>query len=500
MTSREPPRVLCVTPELAPWAKSGGLGDVSAALPVALRASGVDARLLVPAYPGLRAACKGARPVAADLHFDGDFAPARLLFAELPATAPLFLIDCPPCYERPGGVYQDGQGRDWPDNHLRFGLLSRIAALLGSADTPLDWMPDVVQCHDWPAGLAPAYLNFARPPRSASLMTIHNAAFQGIFPPATLSALGLPPQAFSSEGVEYYGNLSFLKAGIHYADRISTVSPTYAREIQTPELGCGMDGLLRHRSPHLSGILNGIDTTVWDPATDPLLAQRYDAAHLTRKRANKLALQARFGFEVYEEIPLLGVVSRVVQQKGLDLLAQIVPRLAAHPVQLVVLGAGEPELERVWRALAEEYRRQVAVTIGYDEALAHVVEAAADIFVMPSRFEPCGLNQLYSMRYGTPPVVRATGGLADTVTDCNAHTLADGTATGFVFHEPTGAALYGAIDWALAARNDSAAWRALQLNGMRKDFSWQAPARRYAELYYALIAERTAPGGSSPAD
>jgi starch synthase len=459
---------------------------------VALRAIGVDARILVPAYPGLRAACKGARPVADDLHFDGELAPARLLSAELPGMAPLFIIDCPACYERPGGAYQDEEGRDWPDNHLRFGLLSRVAALLGSADTPLGWMPDVVHCHDWPAGLAPAYLSFARAPRSASLMTIHNAAFQGIFPAATLSALGLPPQAFSSEGVEYYGNLSFLKAGIYYADRISTVSPTYAREIQTPEVGCGMDGLLRHRSRQLSGILNGIDAAVWDPATDPALPQRYDAVHLARKRANKLALQERFGIEANGNIPLLGVVSRLVQQKGLDLLAQIVPRLAAHPVQFIVLGAGEPELERAWRALAERYPRQLVVVIGYDEALAHLIEAAADIFIMPSRFEPCGLNQLYSMRYGTPPVVRATGGLADTVTDCNARTLADGTATGFVFHEPAAAALLAAIDRALAARNDPATWRALQVNGMRRDFSWQASAQCYAELYVAIGAERSA--------
>jgi starch synthase len=481
-------RVLCVTPELAPWAKSGGLGDVSSALPLALREIGFDARILVPAYSALRAACRAAQPVCHETRFPGQFEPARLLTADLPGAAPLILVDCPPYYERAGGPYQDTEGRDWPDNHLRFGLLSRVAALLGSAEAPLEWMPDVVHCHDWPAGLAPAYLHFASAARSATLMTIHNAAFQGIFPAATLAALGLPARAYSVEGVEYYGNLSFLKAGIHYADWISTVSPTYAREIQTPELGCGMDGLLRHRRARLSGILNGIDTARWNPATDPALPERYDAGRLARKRANKLALQKRFGIETGANLPLLGVVSRLVHQKGLDLLAEIVPRLVEHPAQLVVLGTGEPEIERTWRALAQSHPRQLALVIGYDEALAHFIEAAADIFIMPSRFEPCGLNQLYSMRYGTPPVVRATGGLADTVVDCNPTSLADGTATGFIFHKPAPADLWAAIERALTALKDAAAWRAIQLNGMRRDFSWQASAQRYAELYRAMVA------------
>lgn len=489
MDRSEPLRVLYVTPELAPWAKSGGLGDVSAALPMALRALGVDVRTLVPGYPGVRSACAGAS-TAADLRFDGELAPARLLACNPPDAASLYIIDCPPYYDRPGNAYQDAAGSDWPDNWLRFGLLSRVAALLGSASTPLDWVPDIVHCQDWPAGLAPAYLSFAPAPRSATLMTIHNAAFQGIFPAVALPALGVPREAYASGGIEYYGKLSFLKAGIHYADALTTVSPTYAREIQTPELGCGMDGLLRHRKTRLAGIVNGIDASAWNPATDAELPRRYDAASLELKSANRPSLQRRVGLEVDDAIPLLAIVSRLVHQKGLDLLVEIVPRLMAHPAQLVVLGTGEPQLERALRALAERFPRRVAVVIGYDESLAHLIKAAADIFLMPSRFEPCGLSQLYSMRYGTPPVVHATGGLIDTVTDCSERTLADGTATGFVFLEPTAAALLAAIERALAARRDTATWRKLQMNSMRRDFSWRASAQRYLDLFHTLAARR----------
>lgn len=491
MASRQRPvRVLFVTPELAPWAKSGGLGDVSAALPAALRGIGVDVRVLVPAYPALRAAFKNARAVTDVLNLGGALAPARLLAAGHDAALPLFLLESPGYYQRQGDAYQDASGRDWPDNHLRFGLLSRCAALLGSKDTPLRWKPHVVHCHDWPSGLAPAYLSYSDGARSATLMTIHNVAFQGIFPAATVPALGMPPESFSVEGVEYYGKLSFLKAGIYYADRISTVSPTYAREIQTDELGFGMGGLIRRRGRQLTGILNGIDSAAWDPAADRLIAKRFDYSRIGRKPANKLALQRRLRLKPGERLPLLGVVSRLTHQKGLDLLVELVPRFVTHPAQLVVLGTGEPRLEAAFRNLAERFPQQVAAVIGYDEPLAHLIEAGADIFIMPSRYEPCGLGQFYSMRYGTPPVVRATGGLADTVADCNERTLADGTATGFVFDEPVASALLTAIERALDARADTATWRTLQKNGMNRDFSWRGSARRYLELFKTLIAER----------
>lgn len=487
MHKRQSARVLFVTPEIAPWAKSGGLGDVSAALPAALREIGVDARVLVPAYPSVRAAFKSAKPVTDALILGGAFAPARLLAAHV-AAVPLLFIECPGYYERQGSAYQDPGGRDWPDNHLRFGLLSRVAALLGSEDSPLDWRPHVVHCHDWPSGLAPAYLNYLDGARSATLMTIHNVAFQGIFPAATLPVLGLPPQSFSVEGVEYYGKLSFLKAGIYYADGISTVSPTYAREIQTDELGFGMGGLLRLRSLRLTGILNGIDTAVWDPAVDALIAQRFDLAHLERKTANKLALLRQLHLEPDTNLPLLGVVSRLTHQKGLDLLTRIVPRIVAHPAQLVVLGSGEPRLEKALRKLAKRFPQRVAAVIGYDESLAHLIEAGADIFLMPSRYEPCGLNQMYSLRYGTPPVVRATGGLADTVVDCTPLSLKDGSATGFAFEPLNTGSLHQAIERALAAWHNKPMWRTLQKNGMTRDYGWRKAAREYCRLYRALMA------------
>ena len=486
-------RVLFVTPELAPWVKSGGLGDVSAALPAALRAIGIDVRVLVPAYPPLRAACADVRPVTETLRLGGAFAPAKLLAAQ-PGAVPLILVECAACYERKGGAYQDFRGKDWPDNALRFGLLSRVAARLGADDTPLHWKPHVVHCHDWPAGLAPAYLRHAGGARSATLMTIHNVAFQGLFPLAAGTALGLPPQSFSMDGVEFHGRLSFLKAGIVYADRISTVSPTYAREIQTDEMGCGLGGLLRHRSRDLVGILNGIDAGVWNPATDAVIAQRYDRAHLQRKAANKRALQRKLGLAPQGGIPLLGVVSRLTHQKGLDLLLEIAASVIGYPAQLAVLGSGESALETALRELAARFPGRAGCVIGYDEALAHLIEAGADIFVMPSRYEPCGLNQMYSMRYGTIPVVRATGGLADTVTDCNEHTLANGSATGFAFREPAPLALLAAIRRALEAWSDQAGWRRLQENGMARDFGWQASARRYVELYEALAAGARAAG------
>lgn len=483
---RNPMRVLFVTPELAPWMKSGGLGDVSAALPPALRRAGIDARILLPAYPPLRAAFKDAVAVTAELELGGAFARTRLLAVERGRMVPLFLIDCPDYYQRDGNAYGDADGRDWPDNHLRFGLLSRFASLLGSAESPLGWKPHVVHCHDWPAGLTPAYLHYADDPCSTTLMTIHNLAFQGIFPASTLRELDLPQHAYAIEGVEYYGNLSFLKAGIHFADRISTVSPTYALEIQTAELGCGMEGLLRRRTHDLTGILNGIDTAVWDTACDPLIARQYDISRLEHKSANKLALVNRFRLDPSPDLPLLGVVSRLTQQKGMDLLAEIVPHMIAHPTQLVVLGTGEAALEATFRKFAVDFPCRVAVVINYDESLAHLIEAGSDIFLMPSRFEPCGLNQLYSMRYGTPPVVHATGGLSDTVTDCTPAALEAGTATGFVCRQLDANSLQKTIGRALASWRDKSLWRTLQRNGMARDLSWKHAAQEYRALYRLL--------------
>lgn len=485
MTSRSL-RVLFVSSEAAPLIKTGGLADVSAALPGALRRIGVDARLLLPGYPQVLAALPHAR-YATDLHGFNGLPPARLLAAELPNGVPLWVIECAELYQRGGGPYQDDARLDWPDNAQRFGLLSRVAALLGCADTPLSWHPDVVHCNDWQAGLAPAYLHFARG-AAPSMMTIHNLAFQGIFPPHSVQALGLPPACFSPEGVEYYGNLSFLKAGLFYAHHITTVSPTYAQEIQHEPLGFGMQGLLAVRHDQLTGILNGIDSVDWNPATDPHLARNYDAASLGKKAANKRELQKRMGLAVDEEVPLFGVVSRFTYQKGIDVILELLPRLLEMPAQCVLLGSGEAALQQAALDLSHRHRGMLGAYIGFDEALSHLIEAGADMFLMPSRFEPCGLNQMYSQRYGTPPLVHATGGLADSVVDCSAATLADGTASGFMCTEVTPASLWGAVQRAVAAYRDRKTWRAIQKNGMAKDFGWEKSAAEYAAIYRRLVA------------
>ena len=461
-------RVLFATPECAPLTKTGGLGDVSAALPAALRALGHDVRVLLPGY----------RAVLEGLPQAGEVARLELLGAQCRVLErdDFLVIDCPTLYARDGGPYQNAQGEDWADNAQRFGLLSRVAALLGGAASPLAWRPQVVHCNDWPCGLAPVYLSFEKS-RAAAVMTVHNLAFQGTFDPSWMKPLALPAATFSIEGVEFYGRLSFLKGGLAYADAITTVSPTYAREIQTEELGCGLDGLLRARREALSGIANGVDTESWDPQRDPRIAQRYGPYTLERKSANKEALQRRLGLAFDAGRLLLGVVCRFTEQKGIDLLIAAADELLALPAQLAVLGTGERSYEAALRALAERYPGSAAVAVGFDEDLAHLVEAGADVFLMPSRFEPCGLNQMYSQRYGTPPVARATGGLMDTVSD---------DETGFLFARAEAGELAAAVRRALVAWRNPRRWREMQRRGMERDFSWAVPARQYAALYSRL--------------
>ena len=461
-------RILFVTPEYAPLTKTGGLGDVSAALPAALRELGNDVRVLLPGYTEVLAKTRPVeRATLRALGFD-----ARLL-----ETQGLWILDCPALYRREGGPYQDATGSDWGDNALRFALLSRIAALLAGATSPLAWRPDCVHCNDWPAALAAAYLAFDPDAQATSLLTVHNLAFQGNYDAALLARLELPAQSFTPEGVEFHGRLSFLKAGLAYADALTTVSPTYAREIQGEAFGCGLDGLLRRRRESLTGILNGIDTSLWNPAEDALLAAPYDAATLERKALNKQALQFRLRLKVDPQLPLLGVVSRLTQQKGSDLLAEALDDLAALPAQVALLGKGEPRIEGALQAAAGRYPGMVSVTTGFDESLAHAIEAGADLFLMPSRYEPCGLNQMYSQRYGTPPVAHATGGLIDTIEDGE---------TGFLFARPETGALLAAVRRALEQRRDSDRWRRIQRRGMQRDFSWSAAARQYAALYSRL--------------
>jgi starch synthase len=475
-------KVLLATSEIAPWVKTGGLGDVAAALPPALRRAGMDARVLVPCYPALARAFPDA-PVIAELPAAaGVFPGAALRGAVAPDGTPLLLLDCAACYAREGNPYLGADGRDWHDNAVRFGLLSYIAALLASVVSPLDWRPQILHCHDWQTALAPVYLRYSLKPAAKSILTIHNLAFQGLFGAHTLHELGLPSQAWAMDGVEYYGHLSFLKGGLQHADHITTVSPTYAREIQTDTDGMGMAGLLRYRSASLTGILNGIDDAQWNPASDPHLPVHYTSATLGDKSANKQALQRKMGLAVVDDRPLFGVVSRLSGQKGLDLLLACADALVELPAQLVVLGSGDTALEKAFRELAARHPGRVAVHIGFDEGLAHLIEAGIDVFLMPSRFEPCGLNQMYSLRYGTPPVVRATGGLADTVIDAGNKE----NGNGFVFERAEPAELLAAIRRAGALWPRPRLWRQLQKNGMAADNSWNHPAQEYVKLYRSL--------------
>ena len=475
-------KVLFATSEAVPLVKTGGLADVSGALPTALGAAGVDLRLLMPGYGPVIEWIEGRAQTVAEFGLS-PFPRARLLSAAMHSGTPLLVIDCPELYARAGGPYHQPGGDDWPDNDVRFGLLSRIAAALAHVESPLDWWPDVLHCNDWQTGLAPAYLAHQPGAHAPVLLTIHNLAYQGIFLPGSLTRVGLPWAAFRVDGVEFYGKVSFLKAGLHYADRLSTVSPTYAREIQREPLGFGLQGLLSWRSKQLTGILNGIDTGIWNPATDEMIPRRYKAATLARKNDNKRALQERFGLEPSVSTPLLGMVSRFTYQKGQDLLLAIAERVLELPAQLALLGAGDPQLENAFRDLALRHPGRVGVQVGFDESLSHLIEAGADAFLMPSRYEPSGLNQMYSMRYGTPVIAHATGGLVDTITDHSPAAVASGTASGFLFHEPAAEAFYGAIRRAVAVFHNRRVWRQMQRRGMDSDFSWDAAAASYLALY-----------------
>ncbi len=481
----KPSAILFATSEMAPRVKTGGLGDVAAALPETLRQAGHDVRVLLPAYPAMKQAFPMAEAVA-ELPALAPALPACRLLAVQAGQLPILLLDCPALFERPGNPYLDANGHDWADNATRFGLLSRVAARLGQAASPLGWQPDIVHCNDWQTALAPAWLHYEG--GAASIVTVHNIAFQGCFGQEMLGALGLPEHSWRFDHVEYHGQLSFLKAGLQLATLLSTVSPTYAREIQDEHFGYGLAPLLRHRAPSLRGILNGVDTGIWNPATDPALAAGYAANRLAAKRANKTALQAEMGLEICADRPLFGVISRLTHQKGLDLLLSIGEGLHHLPAQLVVLGSGDKAMEAGFRELAERFPGQIAVKIGFNEDLAHRIEAGADCFVMPSRFEPCGLNQMYSLRYGTPPIVRATGGLADTVVDVNDETLAERSANGFVLDGDTPHALWLTLERASRAWHDKRLWQRIQQNGMRQDFSWQNAAAEYGALYRDALA------------
>jgi starch synthase len=414
--------------------------------------------------------------------------PARLLRGRA-AGLDLLAIDAPHLYSRPSNPYGGPDGREWPDNAMRFAALGAVGAVLaqgGVAGIALD----ILHLHDWQAGLALAYLHYGGGRRPGTVMTVHNLAFQGRFPAGLLPTLGLPPSAFSIDGVEFYCDISFLKAGLLFADRITTVSPTYAAEIRSPELGMGFDGLLRTRAPVLHGILNGIDDAVWNPAADPLIVADFSVSRLEGRAADKVSLQAWFGLEARPDALLFGVISRLTWQKGLDLLLANLDALLAVGAQLVLVGSGEAGLEAGFAAAAAAHPGQVGCVIGYDEALAHQIQAGADALLVPSRFEPCGLTQLCALRYGALPVVARVGGLADTVIDANEAALGAGTGSGVQFAPVSREMLEAALHRTAALWRQKAVWRRLQHNAMRTDVSWRRPAARYAALFRALVAER----------
>jgi len=467
-----------VASEATPYAKTGGLADVASALPRALARLGHAVDLVVPRYRGVTAGERIARLAVPDVEgiVEADF------YAVEVAGARTIFVDRAAYFDRehPYGVGND----DYPDNAARFAFLARAALVWGAAARE---RYTVVHAHDWQAGLVPVLLQ-GRAAAGAlrgvpAVFTVHNLAYQGLFDASWLPRLGLGWDLMHVAALEYWGRISFLKGGIVFSRFVTAVSPQYAREIQTRELGFGFDGILRSRANDLIGILNGIDYDRWDPARDPYLTVPYDASRLEGKDAAKRLLLELVGLPAGDEDrrrPLVGLISRMVDQKGFDLLAELAGELPRLEASFVLLGTGERRYEDLWRTLAARHPDRIAVRIGFDEALAHRIEAGADLFLMPSRFEPCGLNQMYSLRYGTVPVVRATGGLADTVRDVDPAT---GEGTGFTFSEASGAALLGALGRALSVYRDRAAWRRIQAAGMRQDFSWDASARQYAGLY-----------------
>lgn len=468
-------RILMVTSEATPFAKTGGLADVLGALPQALAKLGEEVAVVLPRYASM----------------DGLTVPRRI-WRDMPLTLGRYsflagidevrhggvrylFVDIPALYNRPG-IYGDRTG-SYADNHIRFGVLNQAALAIARNI----FRPDVFHGHDWQAGLLGPYLHemFKGDPTffgAKFLLSIHNLGYQGNFAASVMPDIGLDPNLFHSEGLEFWGEVSFLKAGIVWADAITTVSPTYAREIQTPEFGFGLDGLLRPRVAKISGILNGVDYGEWNPETDPHLPARYSAQNLAGKRISKLALLQELGLPLDRERPLIGVISRFAGQKGFDLLPTIVAELMELDFALVVLGNGEAPIEEMFLSLADQNPQKVAVRIGYDNALAHCIEGAADMFLMPSRYEPCGLNQMYSLRYGTVPIVRATGGLEDSVDE----------STGFKFGPYTPEALLECVIEALAAFRDLPTWRERMRRGMAKDFSWDVAAAGYQKLYKSL--------------
>ena len=474
-------RVLAVASEVFPFVKTGGLADVVGALPGALKAHDVEMRVMVPGYPAVKAALTNGEAVHIFAELQGG---AATLLAGTARGLDLLVLDAPHLFDRPGNPYLGPTGADWPDNWRRFAALSFAAAEVGRGRI-VAFVPDVVHCHDWQAALAAVYLRYSDRAGAKAIVTIHNLAFQGNFGASVFASLGLPAAAFSIAGVEYYGGVGYLKGGLQLADAITTVSPTYAKEICTPEGGMGLDGLMRARRDVLTGILNGADTDVWDPETDAHLTAPYDVAHLRLRALNKRAIEDRFGLKAGDG-PIFSVVSRLTWQKGIDILAASVDALVARGARFAILGSGDAVLESLLAAAAARHRGQVAVIGGYDEPLSHLLQGGADAIVVPSRFEPCGLTQFYGLRYGCMPVVARVGGLADSIIDANDAALNAGVATGLQFLPVDAVALEAALIRALELHRDVRTWQTMQKRGMRSDVSWAKSSRHYADLYRRL--------------
>ena len=481
-------KVLSVASEAAGLVKTGGLADVAGALPAALAAQGVEVTTFVPGYPAVLAKLGKAKAVHKWDALLGT--PARLLAGKLGAQ-PLLVLDAPALFNREGGPYADASGRDWDDNWRRFAAFARAAAdIAGGAVKGRAF--DLVHAHDWQAGLVPAYLKLAPLPGGQavpSIITIHNMAFQGYYPAEIFPQLGLPASAWHVDAVESYGGVGFLKAGMQLADAITTVSPTYAGEIRSVEFGMGLEGLILARSNRVHGILNGIDTAEWNPATDPHLAAHYSAAKLTGRARNKRAIEKEFALD-RDDGPLFIVVSRLTWQKGMDVLAGVLNHLVGIGGRLALLGSGDAEIEQAFLAAAARHPGRIGVRIGYDEALSHRLQGGGDAILIPSRFEPCGLTQLYGLAYGCVPVVARTGGLADTVIDANPAALSAGVATGIQMNAVTHNALAMAVSRTVELFAQGPAWKRMQKNGMTADFSWGASGAAYGALYRQLIGEQ----------
>ncbi len=476
-------KVLSVAAECAPFIKTGGLADVVSALPGALVGHGVEMRVLLPAYPQLAELAKLGETV---MSFPTLHGKSAKLFAAKAEGIDLLLLDAPHLYDRQGNPYLGDDGKDWPDNHLRFGALSEVAARIAINGVG-GWRPDLLHAHDWQAGLAPAYLEFGRGKAPPSVFTIHNIAFQGVFPAQTRKLLNLPDSGYAVDGYEYYGGLSFLKAGLVYSDRITTVSPTYARELTDPAFGMGLEGVIAARRGDMRGILNGVDLKIWNPETDGALVQSYSADSPKKRAPNRAAVAERFGLELRKDTPLFCVVSRLTRQKGLDLLLENLHRLVDRGGRLALLGSGDAELEAGFAAAADEHPGRVGVVIGYDEELSHLMQGGSDVILIPSRFEPCGLTQLYGLRYGCLPLVGRTGGLADTVIDANEAAISDGVATGFQFSPIAAGPLGDAIDRACDAFTNRGLWKSMVRRAMRSDVGWDRSAAAYRVLYDELL-------------